>query len=204
MPTPPDQLQELKDQLLMASLPHIVFDGWSKSSLNAGSISIGKEIGYPYSLFSDPVKEMVAHFSNWADREMLKKLDAIDLQSLKIRQRIATSVRYRLESLADHEEAVARSLFYLSPRSLYETVDLIWRTAGDTSVDFNFYTKRMLLSAVLTSTTACWLADKSEGHNDTWDFLDRRIEDVMQIPKLNAFFQSKVEKCFGSIRGRFS
>ena len=204
MPSPPDQLQELKDQLLMASLPHIVFDGWSKSSLNAGSISIGKEIGYPYSLFSDPVKEMVAHFSNWADREMLKKLDAVDLQSLKIRQRIATSVRYRLESLADHEEAVARSLFYLSPRSLYETVDLIWRTAGDTSVDFNFYTKRMLLSAVLTSTTACWLADKSEGHNDTWDFLDRRIEDVMQIPKLNAFFQSKVEKCFGSIRGRFS
>ena len=204
MPTPPDQLQELKDQLLMASLPHIVFDGWSKSSLNAGSISLGKEIGYPYSLFSDPVKEMVAHFSNWADREMLKKLDAIDLQSLKIRQRIATSVRCRLESLADHEEAVARSLFYLSPRSLYETVDLIWRTAGDTSVDFNFYTKRMLLSAVLTSTTTCWLADKSEGHNDTWDFLDRRIEDVMQIPKLNAFFQSKVEKCFGSIRGRFS
>ena len=204
MPSPPDQLQELKDQLLMASLPHIVFDGWSKGSLNAGSISIGIEIGYPYSLFSDPVKEMVAHFSNWADREMLKKLDAIDLQSLKIRQRIATSVRYRLESLADHEEAVARSLFYLSPRSLYETVDLIWRTAGDTSVDFNFYTKRMLLSAVLTSTTACCLADKSEGHNDTWDFLDRRIEDVMQIPKLNAFFQSKVEKCFGSIRGRFS
>lgn len=204
MPSPPDQLQELKDQLLMASLPHIVFDGWSKTSLKAGSISLGKEIGYPYSLFSDPVKEMVAHFSNWADREMLKKLDAIDLQNLKIRQRIATSVRYRLESLADHEEAVARSLFYLSPRSLYETVDLIWRTAGDTSVDFNFYTKRMLLSAVLTSTTACWLADKSEGHNDTWDFLDRRIEDVMQIPKLNAFFQSKVEKCFGSIRGRFS
>ena len=204
MPSPPDQLQELKDQLLMASLPHIVFDGWSKTSLKAGSISLGKEIGYPYSLFSDPVKEMVAHFSNWADREMLKKLNAIDLQNLKIRQRIATSVRYRLESLADHEEAVARSLFYLSPRSLYETVDLIWRTAGDTSVDFNFYTKRMLLSAVLTSTTACWLADKSEGHNDTWDFLDRRIEDVMQIPKLNAFFQSKVEKCFGSIRGRFS
>tara|TARA_B100000212_G_C27333535_1_gene515788 strand:- start:916 stop:1359 length:444 start_codon:yes stop_codon:yes gene_type:complete len=147
---------------------------------------------------------MVAHFSNWADREMLKKLDAIDLQSLTIRQRIATSVRCRLESLADHEEAVARSLFYLSPRSLYETVDLIWRTAGDTSVDFNFYTKRILLSAVLTSTTTCWLADKSEGHNDTWDFLDRRIEGVMQIPKLNAFFQSKVGKCFGSIRGRFS
>tara|TARA_Y100001970_G_C13925218_1_gene695433 strand:+ start:52 stop:666 length:615 start_codon:yes stop_codon:yes gene_type:complete len=204
MPTPPNKLQELKDQLLIASLPHIVFDGWSKGSLNAGSISLGKEIGYPYSLFSDPVKEMVAHFSNWADREMLKKLDAIDLQSLKIRQRIATSVRCRLESLADHEEAVARSLFYLSPRSLYETVDLIWRNAGDTSVDFNFYTKRMLLSAVLTSTTTCWLADKSDGYNETWAFLDRRIEDVMRIPKLNAFFQSTVDKYFGSIKRRFS
>ena len=204
MPTPPNKLQELKDQLLIASLPHIVFDGWSKSSLNAGSISLGKEIGYPYSLFSDPTKEMVAHFSNWADREMLKKLNTIDLQSLKIRKRIATSVRYRLESLADHQEAVARSLFYLSPRSIYETVDLIWRNAGDTSVDFNFYTKRMLLSAVLTSTTTCWLADKSDGYNETWAFLDRRIEDVMRIPKLNAFFQSTVDKYFGSIKRRFS
>ena len=116
MPTPPDQLQELKDQLLMASLPHIVFDGWGKGSLNAGSISLGKEIGYPYSLFSDPVKEMVAHFSNWADREMLKKLDAIDLQSLKIRQRIATSVKCRLESLADHEEAVSYTRLTLPTR----------------------------------------------------------------------------------------
>ena len=83
MPSPPDQLQDLKDQLLMASLPHIVFDGWSKGSLNAGSISIGKEIGYPYSLFSDPVKEMVAHFSNWADRELLLLSD-IGLKVLPI------------------------------------------------------------------------------------------------------------------------
>lgn len=31
-----------------------------------------------------------------------------------------------------------------------------------------------------------WLGDESEGHARTWDFLDRRIEDVMQIEKVKA------------------
>jgi ubiquinone biosynthesis protein COQ9 len=29
-----------------------------------------------------------------------------------------------------------------------------------------------------------WLGDDSPGHQATWEFLDRRIEDVMQIEKL--------------------
>ncbi|MED5225852.1 MAG: COQ9 family protein, partial [Pseudomonadota bacterium] len=108
----------------------------------------------------------------------------------------------RLENLSDHKEAITRSFLYSSPRSLYKTVDTIWRNAGDSSVDFNFYTKRMLLTAVLTSTTTFWLADKSEGHEETWAFLDRRIENVMQIPKLNMFFQSKIEKCLGRFKNK--
>ena len=31
-----------------------------------------------------------------------------------------------------------------------------------------------------------WLGDDSEGHQATWDFLDRRIEDVMQFEKSKA------------------
>ena len=196
------ELQELKDELLIATLPHIVFDGWSNESLNAGSISLGKGTGYAYSLFSDPVRELVAHFSNWADRKMLDNLNTVELGSLKVRDRISVSIKCRLENLSDHKEAITRSFLYSSPRSLYKTVDTIWRNAGDSSVDFNFYTKRMLLTAVLTSTTTFWLADKSEGHEETWAFLDRRIENVMQIPKLNMFFQSKIEKCFGRFKNK--
>ena len=96
------ELQELKDELLIATLPHVVFDGWSNESFNAGSISLGKGAGYPYSLFSDPVRELVAHFSNWADRKMLDNLNTVDLRSLKVRDRISVSIKCRLENLSDH------------------------------------------------------------------------------------------------------
>jgi len=59
---------------------------------------------------------------------------------------------------------------------------LVW--AGDTATDFNFYTKRLLLSGVLGSTTLYWLEDRSPGGVDTHGFLDRRLADVLALPKL--------------------
>ena len=58
------------------------------------------------------------------------------------------------------------------------------RQAGDTATDWNFYSKRALLAGVYSSTVLFWLNDKSEDFRDTWAFLDRRIADVMKVPKL--------------------
>jgi ubiquinone biosynthesis protein COQ9 len=71
-------------------------------------------------------------------------------------------------------------------KNWYTVVDAIWRAAGDRSVDFNFYTKRGLLAAVYGATVLFWLDDRSEGCAATWAFLDRRIENVMQVPKIQA------------------
>ena len=62
----------------------------------------------------------------------------------------------------------------------------MWRIAGDTSTDFNHYTKRMTLGAVYGSTLLAWLDDQSEGWTDTAAFLDRRIDDVMRFEKFKA------------------
>ena len=50
----------------------------------------------------------------------------------------------------------------------------------------NWYTKRATLAGVYSSTVLYWLGDDSEGHEATWAFLDRRIENVMQIEKMKA------------------
>jgi ubiquinone biosynthesis protein COQ9 len=102
-------------------------------------------------------------------------------------------VRWRLEELSGQEEALRRSILKSSPNRLYKTVDLIWRRAGDKAVDFNFYSKRVLLAAVLSSTTLCWLDDKSENKAKTWEFLDRRISDVMRIPKVKANLRNVID-----------
>jgi ubiquinone biosynthesis protein COQ9 len=66
----------------------------------------------------------------------------------------------------------------------------MWYAAGDTSTDFNFYTKRATLAGVYSSTLLYWLNDRSPGSEATWGFLDRRIDDVMKIEKLKAQVKS--------------
>ena len=71
-------------------------------------------------------------------------------------------------------------------QALWSTADRIWNALGDTSEDINWYTKRASLSAVYSSTILFWLGDSSENNADTWAFLDRRIENVMQFETLKA------------------
>ena len=79
-------------------------------------------------------------------------------------------------------------------RCLYRTVDTIWRAAGDTATDFNFYTKRGLLAGVYSATVVYWLNDSSEDFSRTWRFLDRRIDETMQIPKITQRLKKTLEK----------
>ena len=121
---------------------------------------------------------------------------------LKIRDRIKGAVRIRLERHAGEREAVRRALAVLSLpfnaglalKLLYKTVDAMWYAAGDTSTDFNFYTKRATLAGVYSSTLLYWLNDRSPGSEATWAFLDRRIDDVMKIEKLKAQVRSWTER----------
>ena len=83
----------------------------------------------------------------------------------------------------------------LAIKSTWRTVDAIWYACGDTSTDLSFYSKRATLAAVYGATVLYWLDDSSEEFADTWAFLDRRIDDVMQIPKL----RRRVEEALGGI-----
>jgi ubiquinone biosynthesis protein COQ9 len=127
------------------------------------------------------------------DSAMLEGLRARnDLSDLRYRDRIALAVRLRLES-ADRE-AVRRAAALMAlpqnapeaARAMWATADAIWTALGDTSEDGNWYSKRAILSGVYSSTVLYWLGDDSEDCADTWDFLDRRIEDVMRFEKTKA------------------
>jgi ubiquinone biosynthesis protein COQ9 len=133
---------------------------------------------------------------------MLEALASHDLAALKVRERIALAVRLRIEALAAHKPAARRAVQFLTlpqfapegARNLYRTVDAIWRGIGDTSTDFNFYSKRALLAAVYTTSLMRWFEDQSEDSRATWEFLDARIENVMQIEKAKAAAKRAIEK----------
>ncbi len=186
--------QQLREAILAAALPHAAFDGFTDSLLQKAGAEAGVSKAEVERLFEDGAVSLVEFFSVHTDAEMEKRLGAMDLKAMKIRERIATAVKTRLAILKPHKEAARRAAAMLSlpmhaalgARLVYRTVDAMWRAAGDTSTDFNFYTKRGILAGVYGSTAMRWFNDTSEDEQPTTDFLTARIENVMQFEKFKA------------------
>lgn len=189
-------LPTLRDAILESALPSVPFDGWTRETLRAAA----RRAGYPASMadaaFPNGVSGALDHFSDLADRKMLIALGDVCIESMKVRDRIRLALMTRLNELAPHREAVRLSLASctFSPRgiglrALWRTADRIWTWAGDVSTDYNHYTKRSLLAGVLLSTMLVWTGDTGPDSARTQTFLDRRIENVMQLGKFIGKFR---------------
>jgi ubiquinone biosynthesis protein COQ9 len=186
--------EALRAAVLAAALRHAAFDGFTDAVLQKAGTEADVGKAELARLFEDGPISLVEYFSTQTDAEMEKRLAATDLKAMKIRERIATAVKTRLAVLKPHKEAARRAAAFLSlpihaalgARLVYRTVDAMWRAAGDTSTDFNFYTKRGILAGVYTSTAMRWFNDTSDDEKATDEFLTARIENVMQFEKFKA------------------
>jgi ubiquinone biosynthesis protein COQ9 len=184
----------LKEKLLKAALPDATFDGFTDSLLAKAGKTAGLDAGDVKRLFPEGGLSLIAFYSLWADGEMEKLLGAMDLAKMKVRERIAAAVLARLSVVKPHKEAARRAAATLSlpmhagtaAKLLYHSVDAMWRAVGDTSTDFNFYTKRGILAGVYGATLLRWFNDDSEDEKTTRDFLAARIENVMQFERFKA------------------
>ena len=184
----------VKNAVLMAALAHVPFDSFTDAVLARACQEAGAGDIARVRLFPDGPPSLVEAFSDWADAEMDARLAKAKLPAKKIRDRIKLAVRTRLDVLAPHKEAARRAAAWLTlpPNAalglklLYRTTDAMWRAAGDTATDFNFYTKRAILAGVYSATLMRWFTDESADESDTDAFLARRIEDVMRFEKLKA------------------
>lgn len=190
---------ELRDSILNASLEHVAFDGWSDKALKTVSEDLHIETGIIDLAFPGGVIDIIDLYAKTLDLEMLEIIKDKGFENQKIRQKITNLVKLRIELETPYKEATRRTVAFLalpknhirSMKILYRSVDLMWKAIGDPSTDFNFYTKRMTLSAVYSSTFLYWLGDESDEASDTWEFLDRRIENVMDFEKVKAKYREK-------------
>lgn len=181
---------EMREEILKAATTHVPFDGWSLKALEAGAADAGFEPVDVKRAFPGGVVEAIVLHSAVADREMVKAFEAMDPPPARTRDKVVALIRRRLEGAERDRDAVRLGLGMLSRpqnapaglKALAKTADAIWRAAGDRSTDFNWYTKRGLVSAVYMATVAYWLNDRTEGHAATWSFLERRIDSAMKLP----------------------
>lgn len=175
-------------RLMMHALENVPFEGWSEAGFRRACEAIE----------ADPVEarrecpagalDLALEFQRWGDDLMESELGEAALGSMRMNERVATAVETRLAVVAEHREAVRRAmtLFALpfnggrGARALWRTADRIWNVLGDEADDYNWYTKRAMLSAVVGSSALYWLGDSEDGAS-TRSFIDRRIGDVMRV-----------------------
>jgi len=185
-------LKTRSDNLIRTALPFIAQEGWTWPALIQGAIEGGYDEAILDLCFEGQVSQAVAHYSTMLDEEMVRKVSSLPLDTLKIRERIATCVLARLEAMNSHKEVAHRMLRYLALPSqilmasklIYKTVNVMWYEAGDQTTDFSFYTKRVTLAAVYSSTLIYWMRDDSQDFKETRKFLERRLNDIMLIPRV--------------------
>ena len=200
---------DMKDRVLDEAMMHVPFDGWSERTLRAALVDANMAPALGKALFPRGSVDLALAYHARGDAEMVARLAEVDLGALRFRDRIAKAVRLRLEGLDPELVRRGTTLFALPQNAvagagaIWGTADKIWTALGDSSDDINWYTKRATLSAVYGSTVLYWLGDTAPGQGQTWDFLDRRIEGVMQFEKLKAKVQQNpVGKMIFDVSGK--
>jgi ubiquinone biosynthesis protein COQ9 len=199
-------MDHAKDAVLDAALPHVAFDGWSAATLRAATADSGVAPALVAALFPRGAVDLALAYHHRGDTLMRERFAAEDLTGLRYSEKVARAVRLRLEVASD-KEAVRRgtTLFALpqhsadGARAIWGTADAIWTALGDTSNDLNWYSKRAVLSAVYGTTVLFWLGDDSPDQQATWEFLDRRIENVMSFEKFKSSLRDNpISKAFAA------
>jgi ubiquinone biosynthesis protein COQ9 len=209
----PSPLEQLRRRLALAVGENAVFDGWTQKAIDSAAAQLGIEPAQARLAMPKGEAGLIDCYIQEVDRALADWFTPERLEGLKIREKIRSLVWQRVEIMGPAREAVRRGLAILAmPQNLplalrisWRTADLMWRIAGDTSTDFNHYTKRMTLGAVYASTLLVWLDDDSEGWSETAAFLDRRIGDVMKFEKFKAQWRGSGEhlspsRFFGRLR----
>jgi ubiquinone biosynthesis protein COQ9 len=197
----PSPLEKLRQRLALAVGEHAVFDGWSRAAVDSAAEKLGIDRAQARLAMPKTQAGLIDAYIQAVDRALQEHFTSKRLAKMKIREKIRAMVWHRLEIMAPAREAVRRGLATLAmPQNLplamrigWRTADLMWRIAGDTSTDFNHYTKRMTLGGVYASTLLAWLDDDSDQWSDTAAFLDRRIDDVMKFEKWKAEWKGSGE-----------
>ena len=190
--------KKTKTKLLLSFLENVPFDGWSWKTLyfSAHDIDLIKskkiseiEKDNIRKLFNYSLIDIIQEFNIYLDNEMKVNFKKSKSKNLRIPDKIKSQIILRLKAANKFKEAVRISLGMMAlPKNskialtmLYKTCDVIWRDCGDKSTDFSFYTKRLILSGVYSSTLSYWLNESD--FNKVEDFLQRRLDNVSNLGK---------------------
>lgn len=206
-----ESMRDVRDSILDRAIGEIAFDGLSWPALEAGAVAAGLDRHAARRAFPDGFGQAAAHMADMADRRMEDAFHARVAGGMGLGARVELALMIRFEQWQPHKEAVRRASAVLAlpqnaalaARTTWRTADAVWHTVGDTSVDFNYYTKRASLAAIYSATVFAWFTDDTPDNAITRDFLRRRLKMIGRLPNLGQQFNElggRLEDLFDRFR----
>ena len=184
--------QEQKLDFLEKFLQQAVFDGWNKKSFENTSEIIFNNADYGYGLFPNDIEDLLILFSQKIDSELMDYINQNKMSDLRIHEKISYLIHARLLLIAPYKLAIKRLL--KSPLDIasnaltainltWHNADNFWNMINDKSTDFNYYTKRGILSVIYIKTLNFWVDDQSENLKNTQEYLENQMANTLKIGK---------------------
>nr|CCA20616.1 ubiquinone biosynthesis protein COQ9 putative [Albugo laibachii Nc14] len=202
-----------QQRILSKSLQHVNELGWSVDALSAGA----RDAGYPsvaHGMLPNGAIDLVHFFMDDCQSRLRSSLDnrTTQLQSMSVPDRLKTGLKTRLEYLVPYRGNWAQAMALgAMPRNALPTfqrlaklVDEIWYYAGDVSTDMSWYQKRAILLGIYASAELFYLTDTSANSEETWNFINRRIEETITLGNLPQNLQDVAGMTMSGIQSIFS
>jgi ubiquinone biosynthesis protein COQ9 len=179
--------ETLRRRWLEALLPEVAFDGWTEEAAKAAAARAGLTEGEQALAAPQGVVNLVDAFFDAAEAEARAALAGEDLSGLRVPDKVKRGVLAWLAALAPNREAVRRAAsrgflpWGAGPalQRTWKVADMVWTAAGDTSQDYNRFSKRGLLAAVIPAIVLYWADNPSPDDLDA--FITRRLANVSGI-----------------------
>ena len=198
----------LRARWLDALLPHVPFDGWTQMAVDRAAKEAGLDAGEQALAAPNGLADLVNAFFEAAETEAAAKLADAALDGLGVRAKVAFGVKAWLEALAPNREAARKAsvrgfLPWATGDAVQRTwsvADMIWTGIDDVSEDYNKYSKRGLLAAVLPLIFLRWLDETDEAALD--EYIAARLTGAMQIGQAAGRVAGPMLDALGRAKGR--
>jgi ubiquinone biosynthesis protein COQ9 len=184
------QLKKIRYEILQDIKKHVVKNGWSEDIF----LDLENNHKFTYdeikSLFPNGYKSILEIYLKEINLKMALEAKKINLIRLRVHERIRELIILRLNIMAREKNLITKTFFTLtlpnnyklSIKNLYNTIDEIWFLAGDNSTDFNFYSKRVILTSIYLVVIIHFINNKNL--DKTIELLDRQLKKVSKIPNI--------------------
>jgi ubiquinone biosynthesis protein COQ9 len=177
----------LKIEFIQVLSSLLLFDDWNERLLTDTEAKCGFAQGYYHIIFPDGLREIIDFFEQYQDQKMLELLSNHETP-VKITEKISLALRIRIKHCVpkliysrnnNYFTKLGNVLF--ASKIAFRSCDLIWRYAGDKSIDYNYYSKRSLLVNVYVRSIIFYMQDDSENNVATDQYITNSLSDIIKI-----------------------